>query len=111
MRIIRPDANILMISKKDVERIARLARIALGEEEKKNLGKDISSILGFVETLNAINTEHVDPMTGGTMLENAMREDEAPSSDLEGKSSNLMEAAPKTHKGWVRVESVFEKNQ
>lgn len=101
----------MSIGKKDVEHIARLARLALKEEEKEKLGKDISSILGFVETLSAVDTEHVKPMTGGTMLENATREDETLSSDLEGKSDSLKNAARRTHKGWISVASVFEKNQ
>jgi aspartyl-tRNA(Asn)/glutamyl-tRNA(Gln) amidotransferase subunit C len=46
-----------------VRRIAHLARIRVSEEEAPYLQNEINSILSFVEELNAVNVEGVEPMT------------------------------------------------
>ena len=97
-----------MITQKDVEHIAHLARIELTDEEKQKFGHDLSAVLAFVGKLNEVDTEGVEPMTGGTMLENVMREDEQIDDVLEGKSALLLDAAPEKKEGWVKVKSVFE---
>lgn len=97
-----------MITQKDVEHIAHLARIELTDEEKTKFEKELSAVLEFVGKLNAVNTDGVEPMTGGTLLENVMREDEQIDDTLEGKSASLLDAAPEKKEGWVRVKAVFQ---
>ena len=97
-----------MISHKDVQHIARLARIELTPEEGQKFEKELSTILEFVEKLNEVNTENADPMTGGTTLENVMRPDEQIDKNIDGKSAALLEAVPNKKKQWVRVGAVFE---
>lgn len=97
-----------MINKKDVEHIASLARIALTEQEKEKFQKELSAILGFVGALNALDTFEVAPMTGGTLLENSMRQDQQKTLLLEGKSQELVFAAPERREGWVRVKKILE---
>ena len=46
-----------------VRRIARLARIKVTDEEAKGLEKELSGILNWVEQLDEVNTEGVEPMT------------------------------------------------
>lgn len=96
-----------MISPEDVEHIAGLARIELSEREKVKFEKELSEILEFVEKLNKVDTEKVLPMSGGTLLENAVRPDEQEDKDLEGKSLKLLEQAPEKKDGWIKVKSVF----
>jgi aspartyl-tRNA(Asn)/glutamyl-tRNA(Gln) amidotransferase subunit C len=45
-----------------VAKIARLARIAVSEEEKQHYAKEISGILGWIEQLNEVNTDGVPPL-------------------------------------------------
>ena len=97
-----------MITHKDVEHIVNLARIELTDQEQKKFEKELSAILGFVEKLNEVDTAGVEPLTGGTLLENMMREDEQIDDSLEGKSSVLMEAVPEKKDGWVKVKAVFQ---
>lgn len=92
----------------DIEHIARLARIALSEEEKKKLGMELSAILGFVEKLKEVNTDKIPPLTGGTSLENEMREDKQLAKDLEGKQKDIMEQVPEKKGSWVKVKAIFE---
>ena len=46
-----------------INKIAKLARIKLSDEEAKDLLKDMNSILDWVEQLNEVNTDSVEPLT------------------------------------------------
>ncbi|MBI2121772.1 MAG: Asp-tRNA(Asn)/Glu-tRNA(Gln) amidotransferase subunit GatC [Candidatus Sungbacteria bacterium] len=98
----------MSISRKDVKHIAHLARIELTPEEETKFEKELSAILGFVEKLNEVNTDNIEPMTGGTILQNIMREDEPGDKNLQGKEAALLDAAPEKERGYVRVKAVFE---
>lgn len=98
-----------MITRKDAEHIARLARIELTEAEKNKFEKDLSAILEFVAKLNEVDTSEVETLAGGTILENVMRGDVAPGTGDRGQWLGLAEAAPKHREGYVEVKAVFEK--
>lgn len=97
-----------MITQKDVEHIASLARIELTAEEEKKFEKELSAILDFVEKLNEVDTAGVAPMTGGTGLQNVTREDGQIDKSLEDKFEALVEAAPEKKESWIKVKAVFE---
>lgn len=65
-----------MISKEDVRHLASLSRIELTEDEEKALVHDLGAILAHFDELKEIDTEHVTPMAGGTILPNQLRSDE-----------------------------------
>jgi aspartyl-tRNA(Asn)/glutamyl-tRNA(Gln) amidotransferase subunit C len=46
---------------KDVENLASLARIELGEDEKKSLLSDMENILGYVKQIEEVKVEDVEP--------------------------------------------------
>lgn len=98
----------MSITKKDVQHIARLARIELTPDEEQKFETEISAILGFVEKLSEVNTERVEPMTGGTVEKNAMRPDEQQDTNLEGRHEALINAVPEKKGEWVKVKAVFE---
>ena len=98
----------MSITQQDVEHIAHLARIELNPQEKKMFETELSAILSFVETLNEIDTDNIEPVTGGTLLKNIMRDDEQKDIYMEGKSAQLIEAAPDTKNNFIKVKSVFE---
>lgn len=58
-----------------VRRIASLARIRVEEDEIPRLQTELNSILGWIEQLNAVNVEGVEPLTGATHMALKMRED------------------------------------
>ena len=97
----------MSISRQDVEHIASLARIELNAEEKKIFETELSGILSFVGTLNELDTSDIEPVTGGTMLCNVMREDEQIDKYMEESPAQLVEAAPEQKNGFVKVKSVF----
>jgi len=58
-----------------VRRVARLARIAVAEDEVENLRGELNAILAFVEQLSEVKVEGVEPMTSVTPMAMNMRED------------------------------------
>ena len=58
-----------------VRRIASLARIRLEEEEVGRMQAELNGIFGWIEQLQAVNTEGVEPMAGGGAVSLRMRED------------------------------------
>ena len=58
-----------------VRKVARLARIAEFEERLDPLAKEISSILTWIEQLNEVDTDGVEPMTSAVATPLPMRDD------------------------------------
>jgi len=58
-----------------VRRIAALARIHVEDDEAERLQSELNSILGWIEQLNEVDIEGVDPLTGGTHMALKMRDD------------------------------------
>lgn len=65
-----------MISRSDVEHVARLSRLALSEAEIARMREQLAAILAHIDTLSALDTEHVEPTSHAVPMENVMREDE-----------------------------------
>lgn len=98
-----------MSLEKDVEYIARLARIELTQAEREKFGPELSAILDFVAKLEEVDTSGVGPFTGGTELENVMREDVVREAGSWKPGADLVEAAPRKREGYVEVKAVFER--
>lgn len=97
----------MSITKKDVEHVAKLARIELYEDEKEKFAGELSSILGFVETLNETGTSGITPVTGGSLLENETREDTQLEIALENKQAEMLAQAPYKKDTWIKVKAIF----
>lgn len=65
-----------MISKEVVEKVAKLSRLNLNEEEKELYANQLSQILDTMEGLQQIDTEGVAPLAHVLPIENVLREDE-----------------------------------
>jgi len=63
------------ITKQDVEYVAGLAQLELAEEAKEKLAKELGDILTYIEKLNELNTDDVEPMMHAMALTNVLRED------------------------------------
>ncbi|MCX5750511.1 MAG: Asp-tRNA(Asn)/Glu-tRNA(Gln) amidotransferase subunit GatC [Candidatus Saganbacteria bacterium] len=62
---------------KDVEHVAKLARLGLSEEEKTTLVDQLSKIFGYMEVLNKIDTKGVLPTSHALPMKNVFRQDKA----------------------------------
>jgi aspartyl-tRNA(Asn)/glutamyl-tRNA(Gln) amidotransferase subunit C len=65
-----------VISRQDVEHVARLSRLALSEAEVERMREQLSGILAYIDTLRAIDTAGVEPTSHAVPLVNVMRDDE-----------------------------------
>ena len=63
------------ITLKDVEHVARLARLELGTEDKERMRRELNSILAYIDKLRALDTEGVEPTSHAVPMTNIMRED------------------------------------
>jgi len=96
------------ITQSDIEKVAQLAHLELGEEELKTFGSQIAEIVNYVEQLNELDTSNVEPAIGGLTPEGAKtdssREDEVGGSL--GQKIALTEA-PDPASGHFRVPKVL----
>jgi aspartyl-tRNA(Asn)/glutamyl-tRNA(Gln) amidotransferase subunit C len=60
---------------KDVEHIAKLAKLEFSEAEKEKLTLQMNDILGYMEKLNTLDTSNVEPLSHVIELNNVFRED------------------------------------
>ena len=58
-----------------VRRIAKLARIRVEESQLPQLQAELNGILGWIEQLNEVNVEGVEPLTGGARMALKLRDD------------------------------------
>ena len=65
-----------MISREDVEHVARLARLALSEAEVERMRAQLSGILAYIDKLRTLDTAGVEPTSHAVPLVNVMRDDE-----------------------------------
>ena len=65
-----------MITVKDVEHVAKLARLELTEEEKQKYTKQLSDILKYANELNEVDTEGIEPMSHALPFYNVTRWDD-----------------------------------
>lgn len=100
-----------MLTDKDIEHIASLARIALTDTEREKFKKDLSSVLDYITVLNACRTEGIEPLIQVTGLTNAMRADEYrgdfPMTDQ--LFEHLVGQAPMREGRFVKVKTVLKK--
>jgi len=65
-----------VISREDVERVARLARLALGEAELERMREQLNAILGYIDKLRELDITNVEPTSHAVPLVNVTREDD-----------------------------------
>ena len=97
----------MKITKKDVEHVARLARLALTEDEKERYTAQLESILGYIDVLNKFDTANVPETTHVLSLSNIWREDAAEPNRL-GSSVDILKNAPEAEGPFFKVKKVIE---
>ena len=88
-----------------VRRIAHLARIAVADDEVAHLKGEINAILNWVEQLQAVDVEGVEPMTSVTPMKMKMREDEVTDG---GIADQVTRNAPMSDDNFFLVPKVVE---
>lgn len=97
----------MAITKKDVEHVARLARLALTEEEKDRYTAQLGSILTYIEKLNQLDTSNVAPTTHVLPVANVWRDDKAQPNVLTS-TDEILQNAPEREGPFFKVKKVIE---
>ena len=92
-----------MITIKDVEHVAKLARLELTEEEKELYTKQLGDVLKYVDQMNEVDTSNVKPMTQVIDFCNVMREDKVVQ---EIDKEALMSNAPEVEGDFFKVPKI-----
>ena len=95
----------MKIDKNTINKIASLSRIKLDDKESEDYIKDLNSILDWVEQLNEVNTENVEPLSNISSSILPKREDV--SKDV-NSSKEILENAPDKLEGFFAVPKVVE---
>ncbi len=96
-----------MLTEKEVQHIAKLARLGLTPQEVEKYRKELSSILDYFEKLEEVDISEVKSETQPVEIGEAAREDiESPKPKIE-ISRKLLELAPETKEGCLKVKSIF----
>ena len=88
-----------------VKRVARLARIAVSEEEANRMTGELNGILGFVEQLSEVNVEGIEPMTSVTPMRLKRRVDVVTDGNIQ---EQVLKNAPDAREGFFAVPKVVE---
>ncbi|MDH4413648.1 MAG: Asp-tRNA(Asn)/Glu-tRNA(Gln) amidotransferase subunit GatC [Rhizobium sp.] len=88
-----------------VKRVARLARIAVSEEDAARMTGELNGILGFVEQLDEVDVTGVEPMTSVTPMAMKKREDIVTDGN---KADDIVTNAPATDRNFFQVPKVVE---
>jgi aspartyl/glutamyl-tRNA(Asn/Gln) amidotransferase, C subunit len=88
-----------------VRKVARLARIAEPEEKLEALARELTGIMTWIEQLNEVDTDGVEPMTSAVAATLPMREDVVTDG---GDPQKVLSNAPKTVDGFYVVPKVVE---
>jgi aspartyl-tRNA(Asn)/glutamyl-tRNA(Gln) amidotransferase subunit C len=93
------------VTNEQVRHIARLARIAMSDEEIERLAPELNNILGWVEQLGEVNTDGVEPLTAVIDQPLRLRDDIVDDGDIRDE---VLANAPEAQHGFVAVPKVIE---
>ncbi len=95
----------MSVDQETVRRIARLARIAVSDDDVPHLQGELNAILAFVEQLGEVDVTGVEPMTSVTPMAMKMREDGITDGD---RPADIVANAPASEDGFFLVPKVVE---
>ncbi len=93
------------ITQEDIKKIARLARIEVLPESRQDLAKQLTNIANWVETLNEVNTDNVEPITNVHDANLRLNKDEITDGNI---AEDVLKNAPNAKYGYFTVPKVIE---
>lgn len=98
-------ASLMSIDIETARRVAKLARIKVEEEALPALANEFNTILGFIEQLNEVDIDGVEPMTSVAPMQLKRRVDQIADGDMQDK---ILSNAPDAREGFFAVPKVVE---
>ena len=93
----------MRINKNILENLEKLARLDLSLDEKEKMLQDLSKILDFVDKLNEIDTNHIEPLIHPHTTSNIYRNDISLNMDIK---KEILENAPSKNSDYLKVPKV-----
>ena len=95
----------MTIDLKTIKHISKLSRISVDEKKAEKLAGDLNSIFDFIEKLNELKTDNVEPLTSVAETTLKLRADEVKSKNLRGQ---VIKNSPKDNEDYFVVPKVIE---
>ena len=95
----------MAIDLKTVKHISKLSRISIDDQKAKKLEKDLNSIFKWIEKLNELNTDNVEPLTSIAETTLRFRKDQVLSKNIR---EDILKNSPKDNKDYFVVPKVVE---
>ncbi len=95
----------MSIDKDTARKVAHLARIAVKDEDLPKLAGELSAVLAFMEQLNEVDVEGVEPMTSVTPMRLPRRADQVTDGNIQAR---ILKNAPDAREGFFAVPKVVE---
>lgn len=95
----------MSVTRKDIEKIAELANLKFSEEELENFSSQMNEILAYMDKLNELNTENVEPLSHPVEQSNVFRDDLLKPSI---KTEQALKNAPASEDNHFKVPKVIE---
>lgn len=95
----------MSVTQKDVVKVARLARIALPDDQVEPMTNELNGILNWIEQLGEVDVEGVEPMTTVVETTLPMRDDVITDGNIQDK---VLANAPRSEDGFFVVPKVVE---
>ncbi|MDF2844340.1 MAG: glutamyl-tRNA(Gln) amidotransferase, subunit [Herbinix sp.] len=95
----------MRITEETVDYVAALAKLSVSAEEKQNVASELDRILDYIETMNGLDTEGIEPMSHVLPVKNVFREDVVTNTD---NRVELLKNAPKQKDGCFAVPKTVE---
>jgi len=95
----------MTIDLKTIKHISKLSRISIDDEKAKKLAGDLNSIFDFIEKLNGLNTDKVEPLTSVVETTLKLRVDEVKSKDIRDL---ILKNSPDENEDFFVVPKVIE---
>ena len=95
----------MSIDRETARKVAHLARIEVAEDQLDTLAGELNGILGFMEQLNEVDVDGVEPMTSVTPMRLKRRDDQVTDGD---QAERVLANAPDAREGFFAVPKVVE---
>ena len=95
----------MTIDLKTIKHISKLSRISVEESKAKKLAGDLNSIFDFIEKLNELDTENIEPLTSVAEITLKLRSDEVKSENIK---EQILKNSPDDNEDFFVVPRVVE---
>ncbi len=95
----------MSVTKDDVRKVARLSRIAVPDERLEELAGELNGIMGWIDLLNEVDIEGVEPMTSVVATTLPLRDDVVTDGNIRDK---VLANAPSSEDGFFVVPKAVE---